>query len=186
MQANKWQAAAVVAVLMVSLSASAQETGGTFGSPGRLVISSDASASLGYGTYGGTDVGFFILEPGADYFIKENLSVGSSLRIRAYFGDADSTGISLTVRGGYNIPLADRVSVWPQASLGRNLGDEQVFPFGAEGFGTDATLNLDLYAPFLFHLTNNFFVGGGPRLGIGIGDDVGVVFSVNSTIGGHF
>ncbi|MFP2926461.1 hypothetical protein ACLESO_14820 [Pyxidicoccus sp. 3LG] len=189
MSANKWQLAAAVAGVMVSASAGAQESGGAsgggFGSAGSIVISTDASASLGYGTYGGADIGFFTLEPGADYFIKENLSVGSALRIRALFGDADATGIALVVRGGYNIPLAERVSVWPKVGLGLQLGDEQVFPL-AEAIATDATLALDVYSPFLFHLTPSFFVGGGPRLVLGIGDDVGVVFSVNSTIGGHF
>ncbi|NMO13995.1 hypothetical protein HPC49_00190 [Pyxidicoccus fallax] len=185
MQANKWQFLAAVAGLMVSLNAGAQETGGAFGSPGRLVIGTDASASLGYGTYGESDVGFFVLEPSADYFIKQNLSVGSALRIRAYFGDADATAIGLNVRGGYNIPVGDRVSVWPKVGLTLQLGDEQVLPL-AGVLPTDATLAFDIYAPFLFHLTNNFFVGGGPRLDLGIGDDVGVVFGLFSTIGGHF
>jgi hypothetical protein len=188
MQANKWQALALVAGLMVSLNAGAQETGGgggAFGSPGRLVISSDASASLGYATYGNSDVGFFVLEPGADYFIKQNLSVGSALRIRALFGDGDATAIGLNVRGGINVPLGDRVTVWPKLGLTLQLGDEGILPIGGI-LATDATLVFDAYAPFLFHLAPNFFVGGGPRLELGIGDDVGVVFGLFTTVGGHF
>lgn len=185
MQANKWQTLALVAGLMVSVSAAAQQTGGGFGSPGRLVISSDASASLGYATYGERNVGFFTLEPGADYFIKQNLSVGSALRIRAFFGDGDATAIGLNVRGGYNIPVGDRVSVWPKVGLTLQLGDEGLLPLGGV-LATDATLAFDIYAPFLFHLGSNFFVGGGPRLDLGIGDDVGVVFGLFTTVGGHF
>lgn len=188
MQANKWQALAVTAGLMVSLNAGAQEvaaSSGGFGSPGRLVISSDAAASLGYATYGNADVGFFTLEPGADYFIKQNLSVGSALRIRALFGDGDATAIGLNVRGGYNIPVGDRVSVWPKLGLSLHLGDEALLPLGGV-LGTDATLVFDAYAPFLFHVAPSFFVGGGPRLELGIGDDVGVVFGLFTTVGGHF
>ena len=185
MQANKWQFLAAVAGLMVSLNAGAQETGGGFGSPGRIVISADASASLGYATYGDRDAGFFTLEPSADYFIKQNLSVGTALRIRALFGDADATAIGLNVRGGYNIPLSDSVSVWPKLGLSLNLGDEELLPLG-NVLPTDSTLVFDAYAPFLFHLGSNFFVGGGPRLELGIGDDVGVVFGVFTTVGGHF
>jgi hypothetical protein len=186
MQANKWQFLAAVAGLLVSVSAGAQQTGGGFGSPGRLVISSDASASLGYATYGEQDAGLFVLEPGADYFIQQNLSVGSALRIRALFGDFDATGIGLNVRGGYNIPLGDRVSVWPKLGLTLQLGDEGLFPFGGAPLAHDVTLAFDAYAPFLFHLGSNFFVGGGPRLEIGIGDDVGLGFGVFTTVGGHF
>jgi len=185
MQVNKWQALVALAGLMVSLNAGAQATGGGFGSPGRLVIGSDTAASLGYSTYGNSDIGFFYLEPGADYFIKQNLSVGSALRIRALFGDGDATAIGLNVRGGYNIPVADRVSVWPKIGLTLQFGDEQLLPLGGI-LETDATLVFDAYAPFLLHLGSNFFVGGGPRLELGIGDDVGVVFGVFTTVGGHF
>lgn len=190
MQANRWQFLAAMAGLMVSLSASAQQTGGGFGSPGRLVISADASASLGYATYGDSNLVFFTLEPGADYFIQQNLSVGTALRIRAYSGEIgefeyDNTAIGLNVRGGYNIPLGDRLSVWPKAGLTLQLGDEAVLPL-AGVLNTDATLVLDIYAPFLFHVGSNFFVGGGPRLDLGIGDDVGVVLGLFTTVGGHF
>jgi hypothetical protein len=191
MQANKWQAVALVAGLMVSLSAGAQEsaraprTGGGFGNQGGIVISTDAQASFGYATNGNDGVGFFVLEPGADYFFKQNLSLGGALRLRAYFGDADATGIGLNARVGYNLPLGERISLWPKFGLGLNFGDN-VFAIGTEALLTDATLVLDAYSPVLFHVTSSFFVGIGPRLGIAIGDDVGISFSVNSTLGGHF
>lgn len=190
MQANKWQVVAVVAGLMVSLSAGAQEargpaTGGGFGSQGNIVISADAQAGLGYATNGDDGVGFFVVEPGADYFFKENLSLGGSLRLRAYFGDVEATGIGLNARVGYNLPLGERISLWPKFGLGLNFGDD-VFPFATNFLSTDATLVLDAYAPLLFHVTPSFFVGIGPNLGIAIGDDVGIGFSLNSTLGGHF
>lgn len=190
MQANKWQAVALVAGLMVSLSAGAQEaaraprTGGGFGNQGGIVISSDVQASLGYVTYGNDGIGFFSLEPGVDYFFKQNLSLGGSLRLRAIFGDGDATGIGLGARVGYNVPLGERISLWPKFGLELNFGDA-IFPF-ANVVATDATLVLDAYSPLLFHVTSSFFVGIGPRLGIAIGDDVGIGFSLASTLGGHF
>lgn len=191
MQANKWQAMALVAGLMVSLSAGAQEsvrgpsTGGGFGSQGGIVISADAQASLGYVTDGDDGIGVFSLEPSVDYFFRQNLSLGGSLRLRALFGDAgDATGIGLGARVGYNLPLGERISLWPKFGLELNFGDE-VFPF-AGTLSTDATLILDAYAPLLVHLTPSFFVGIGPRLAIGIGDDVLIGFNLSSTVGGHF
>jgi hypothetical protein len=189
MQANKWQAAALVAGLMVSLSAGAQErgpsTGGGFGSQGGIVITAGTQANFGYATYDGFDVGYFEVEPGADYFFRPNLSLGGALRLRAYFGDADETGIGLHARVGYNLPLGERISLWPKFGLGLNFGDE-VFPLGVAAFTPDSTLTLDAYAPLLVHVTSSFFVGIGPRLDILIGDEVGIGFGLNSTLGGHF
>jgi hypothetical protein len=187
MQANKWQTLAAVAGLMVSVSAGAQETGGSFGSPGQLVISTDASGNLGYSTEG-SGAGFIFIEPGADYFIKQNLSVGSGLQLRALFGDGDDpVAFGLNARIGYNIPLTDKVSVWPKGQVTLQIGDN-ILPFAVQNFptGADTTVILEGYAPFLFHVTNHFYVGGGPRLAFGLGDDVEVAFSVATTIGGYF
>ncbi|MCP3137210.1 hypothetical protein [Pyxidicoccus xibeiensis] len=189
MNLNKWQAAAAVAGLMVSLNAGAQEssvsTGGNFGSAGQLVISTDASASMGYTTQG-SGAGWLFLEPGADYFLKENLSVGSGLQIRAIFGDGDTVAaFGLNARVGYNIALTDRVSVWPKGIITLQVGDD-ILPFANPISSGDTTVILEGYSPFLFHVTNHFFVGAGPRLAIGLGDEVEVAFSVASTIGGYF
>ncbi|WP_164019119.1 hypothetical protein [Pyxidicoccus trucidator] len=189
MQANKWQALAATAGLMVSVSAGAQEVaasgGGNFGQPAQLVISTDASASLGYSTQG-SGVGFVFLEPGADYFIKQNLSVGSGMQLRALFADGDDlVGFGLNARIGYNIPLTDRVSVWPKGIVTLQLGDN-LLPFANQALPADVTVILEGYAPFLFHVSDHFFVGGGPRLAFGLGDDVELAFSVATTLGGYF
>lgn len=191
MKAFKWQTLAAVAGLMVSMTAGAQETGsaggGSFGNAGQLVISTDASANLGYSTEG-SGAGFIFLEPGADYFIKPNLSVGSGLQLRALFSEGDDlVGFGLNARIGYNIPLTDKVSVWPKGQVTLQLGDN-VLPFAVQNFptGADTTVILEGYAPFLFHVTDHFYVGGGPRLAFGLGDDVEVAFSVATTLGGYF
>ncbi|MCY1018368.1 hypothetical protein [Pyxidicoccus sp. MSG2] len=190
MNANKWQTLAAVAGLMVSVTAGAQETtastgGGSFGNVGQLVISTDASGSLGYSTQG-SGAGFIFLEPGADYFIKQNLSVGSGLQLRAIFSEGDDpVAFGLNVRAGYNIPLTDKVSVWPKGIISLQLGDP-LLPFANASLPADVTVILEGYAPFLFHVTDHFFVGGGPRLAFGLGDDVEVAFSVATTLGGYF
>lgn len=189
MQANKWQTLAAVAGLMVSASAGAQETGsvggGSFGQAGQLVISTDASGNLGYSTQG-DGIGFIFLEPGADFFLKPNLSVGSGLQLRALFaGGDDAVGFGLNARIGYNIPLSDKVSVWPKGIVTLQVGDD-LLPFANQILPADVTVILEGYAPFLFHVTDHFFVGGGPRLAFGLGDDVEVSFSVATTLGGYF
>ncbi|QSQ21580.1 hypothetical protein JY651_41465 [Pyxidicoccus parkwayensis] len=187
MQANKWQTLAAVAGIMVSATAGAQATGGgSFGNTGQIVISTDATGSLGYSTQG-SGIGFISLEPGADYFLKQNLSVGAGMQLRAAFTEGDDpVGFGLNARAGYNIPLTDKVSVWPKGQISLWLGDD-VFGFASPFLpGGDITVVLEGYAPFLFHVTDHFFVGGGPRLAFGLGDEVEVAFSVNTTIGGYF
>ena len=185
MKANNWKNLAAVAGVMVSVSAGAQESSGSFGSEGQFVISTDASASLGYSTQG-SGIGYIFLEPGADYFLKKNLSVGSGLQVRALFGSGDTiAAFGLNARIGYNIPLSERISVWPKGQVSLYIGDD-ILPFANQALPADVTVILEGYAPFLFHVTPHFFVGGGPRLAFGLGGDVEVNFSVASTIGGYF
>ncbi|WP_426756009.1 hypothetical protein [Myxococcus sp. Y35] len=185
MKANNWKSLAAVAGVMVSASAGAQESSGSFGQEGQIVISTDASASLGYSTQS-SGLGYIFLEPGADYFLKKNLSVGSGLQVRALFGEGDTVAaFGLNGRVGYNIALSERVSVWPKGQVSLYIGDP-VLPFANQAINADVTVILEGYAPFLFHVTPHFFVGGGPRLAFGLGDEVEVNFSVATTIGGYF
>ncbi|GEN11233.1 hypothetical protein SAMN05443572_11483 [Myxococcus fulvus] len=187
MKANQWQAMAVAAGLMVASTASAQETGGgsgSFGNAGQIVVSSDAYANLGYTTEGAGG-GYFHLAPSADYFLKENLSVGGNVQLRVNFGDDDSqAAFGIGARVGYNIALGEKISVWPKAGVTLFVGDNIIGM--QDGTGSLSTVILDGYAPFLYHITSHFFVGAGPRLAIGLGDDVDVTFGVSTTIGGYF
>ncbi|MCE9668341.1 hypothetical protein LY474_11010 [Myxococcus stipitatus] len=187
MQANKWKAMAVVAGVMVSASASAQATGGgsgPFGNAGQFVISSDASGNLGYTTEG-SGYGFISLNPSVDYFLKENLSIGSGVNIAAAFFDGDTqAAFGINARVGYNIALSEKVSVWPKGIVTLFVGDNILAT--QDGTNRAATVILEGYAPFLYHLTSHFFVGAGPRLSVGLGDDVDVTISVGTTVGGYF
>ncbi|QSQ12032.1 hypothetical protein [Myxococcus landrumensis] len=192
MKTHQWMA--VAAGVMVATSASAQSEagggggggggGGSFGNAGQIVVSSDASGSLGYTTEG-AGYGYLSIEPSVDYFLKENLSIGSGIRLRALFGDGDTlAAFGISARVGYNISLTDKISVWPKGVVTLFVGDDILAT--PEGTLAASTVILEGYAPFLYHVTPHFFLGAGPRLALGLGDDVEVTFGVATTIGGYF
>jgi hypothetical protein len=181
-----WQVLALVAGLVFTVEARAQEVSsgaaGSFGTAGQLVISSDFMGSIGYTSVSGPGDQFFIvLRPAADYFLKENLSLGGSILLGTAFRSGDDPLlVGLGVRAGYNVPLSGQVSVWPKLGLTVAHAD------GSFGFGDETYLEISLTAPFLVHLAPHFFVGGGPGLVTQIGDDTTATISVNTIVGGYF
>jgi hypothetical protein len=178
----QWPVLALVAGLMFTVEASAQEVRrggvGRFGAPGEIVLSSDLMGRIGYNSSG--DGQFFIyLQPAGDYFLKENLSLGGYVTLGTTFQEGpNAVQAGLGVRGGYNIWLNETVSVWPRLGLGVNHVD-----YG----GADSTfLAITLEAPFLVHLTSSFFVGVGPSLVTELGDDTSATLQVSTMVGGHF
>jgi hypothetical protein len=180
----QWQGLALVAGLL-SAEAHAQDiersvSAGGFGSTGQIVISQDMRGSIGYTSVSGSGDNFFIvLQPAADYFFKENLSLGGSVTLATAFQRGeDPLTVGLGVRAGYNIPMNSTVSVWPRLGLSVAHTNE---------FGGDRTyLEISLTAPFLVHLAPHFFVGGGPGLITQIGDDTVATLSVTTLVGGYF
>jgi hypothetical protein len=180
----QWKALALIAGLALSLDAHAQEApaerGGSFGSVGQLVISADFSGGLGYRSVSGPGDEFFIqLRPSADYFIKENLSIGGFIRMATALRDGnDPLAVGVGLRGGYNIALKEGISVWPQ--LGLAVEHEDAF------LRDDTYFEISLTAPFLLHLAPHFFVGGGPGLTTQIGDDTTATLGIFTVVGGYF
>jgi hypothetical protein len=181
----QWQALALVAGLVLSLEASAQaqeedivggrSTSRNFGATGQIVISSDFQGSMGYNS--GVEAFFINLSPSLDYFLKENLSLGGAITFATAISDgADELEVGLRVRGGYNIPLSDKVSVWPKLGLG----------VGHTNLGDNTYLEIALSAPFLVHFAPHFFIGGGPGLITQIGGDTAAILHVSTTVGGYF
>ncbi len=102
---TQWQALALVAGLVLSVEASAQgeevagdgTNAGNFGKMGQIVInsafvgpqfsvtSSSPGAALGYES--GSEAFFISLNPSADYFLQENLSVGGSIGLATTVSD---------------------------------------------------------------------------------------------------
>jgi hypothetical protein len=150
-----------------------------FGSPGELVISSDANLGLVGETTGGvngspsTSGWTLTLLPAADYFVIQGLSIGGFIDFthtetsvpNETNGTPNNTGSTSTStntfgigpRIGYNIPITDWISLWPK--LGLSFADTSV-----SGGGSGTAWTLTLFAPFLYHLATHYFLGLGPIL----------------------
>ena len=187
-----------------------------FGSPGELAISSSvggANLLLTGTTTGGVNgspssSGWNLtLEPSADYFVIQNLSVGAFV----VFTHAEtntpsttpgetstSTSTSTNTFGvgpriGYNLALTDWLSLWPK--LGLSYSDT-----GVSGGASHDAWTLVVFAPLLYHLASHYFVGLGPYLSADLaanGSSGGansqsgpypkqVVYGLRFTIGGWF
>ena len=157
-----------------------------FGDAGEMVINGALSGSIGHLGYssGGSSTTSFGIEPAFDYFSWRNFSQGAS----AFFRYNDSlSGIKLENKSvtfgitghlAFNLWLGDHVSLWPRLALG--VWQSQVtyyvppgtFSVSVDGrafsisSGTEISEDavfVELYAPFLFHLAQHFFVGLGPQ-----------------------
>jgi len=166
------------AALAAAAPAAAQEKLSAVNSDrGRFVFRNDASF-LGWGigaptTSVGVATGTlkgakfepqFSIAPSVDVFIIPNLSIGATLGVtynKANLGGAvDMFTFFFMPRVGYNVPIAQRFSFWPQLGLG--VGIQSASAGG--GSATNAMMPIDLYVPFLFHPAENFFLGIGPAL----------------------
>lgn len=182
---TQWWAVALVAGLVLSVEASAQpvdtsaspSTPGNFGSMGQIVIGSEFQGSIGY--HSGREAFFIGLRPSVDYFLQENLSIGGAVALGTTFmsGD-DPLELGLRVRAGYNVPINERVTVWPTLGLGVIHYDQ----FLASGTFFEVAIT----APFLVHLAPHFFVGGGPGLITQLGEDTAVTLQLSTVVGGYF
>ncbi|MBU8897283.1 hypothetical protein DRW03_17215 [Corallococcus sp. H22C18031201] len=202
--ANKWQAMAVAAGLVVASQAGAAEqitdptkvareagSASGFGHAGQIVVSADASGFFGYNT--GADALVLHLEPAADYFIQQNLSVGAAALVEQVFQDGpNTTALGVVVRAGYNLGVAEKVSLWPRVAFGPKF-------IHVSGGGSDLAFVLEGYLPALFHVTPHFFVGAGPQVRALISDRTGaggsdqgafsghdVTIGISTTVGGYF
>ena len=142
-----------------------------FGAPGELAISSDAQISLIGQSYSGNgapgNTFQFVLQPAADYFVIQNLSLGGYVEYahQSQSGTNGGPGTSsdtfgLGPRIGYDIPLSDLFSFWPKAFIGFSSTNTSS---GNQSFGQNAW-SVGIYAPFLLHPSQHFFLGLGPEL----------------------
>lgn len=179
----RWRILALVAGLVLSVEARAQEStggAGNFGSVGQLVFSSDFTGNIGY-VSGPRDYFLIDLRPAADYFLKDNLSLGGSVLLGTAFQSGDNPlVVGVGVRAGYNIPLSGNVSVWPKLGLGVVHSDDFLV------FSDGTYLEVSLTAPFLVHVAPHFFIGAGPGLLTQLGDNTVASLYVNAIVGGYF
>jgi hypothetical protein len=132
------------------------------------------------------------VQPSLDYFVIPNVSVGGALSItHGSLGGStgDVTGIGILVRGGYNLHLAPMISLWPQLQLGY-LHES----FSGGGMSTSGyTIPLQIFAPFLVHVTTHLFVGIGPAFSTDLVSKVQsqdasktTDIGIESVVGGYF
>ena len=172
---------------------------GVFGERGQFVVSSDLDFQLtrtSYSMGNGSSV-LFSLTPSLDYFVSSNFSVGALVQFSYQtnaaalgLGTADATIFGLGGRAGYHIVLTNILSLWLRGGL---LFLHDSYDAGAAGDGSGNILQLQVFAPILWHPAPHFFIGAGPALATDLmssfeGNDrpKATSFGILSTIGGYW
>jgi len=173
----------------------ADSPSGVFGAKGQLAISSDAGLSISNTSIDGIDGSStnIVMRPAVDYFVVDYLSIGGFLGLEHNSAPGGkSTAVSIGPRVGYNIPLSERFSVWPKvgfsfASTSQET-DEVELPSGATVGGDDessTSMQLNLFAPVMFHPVQHFFIGFGPAFDLDLsGDTKATTIAARLTLGG--
>jgi hypothetical protein len=120
------------------------------------------------------------LDPNLLYFLDDHWAVGGGLILDSSIGSGpDLTRFGLQPTVAYHVPINDDWTVLPQASL--------YFIFYG-GAGTGNAVGMQLYAPFLYHIAEHFFLGIGPLMQVDFTNDQGNVFRLGgqSVVGGYF
>jgi len=169
-------------IIAATSSAQAQEAPAEqFGAKGVLAISSDVGLTLQH-EFEGRDTTVFSLHPAVDYFLIDHLSLGGYVDFtHAGGGGSSTTNIGIGPRVGYDINLSSRFSFWPKAGLAFNHTAISAGPVDA----SNDELTINLFAPFLFHPVEHFFMGFGPNFDVdATGDNKQTVLGARLVIGG--
>jgi hypothetical protein len=118
----------------------------------------------------------------ANYFVVPHLSVGVAIGAQWLSSSPTSTGATSTFifhvgpRVGYDIPVAQAVSIWPQVGVDYRMLNETVPTATVTDTGnpsapsesisnatsTSSAVGITVLAPVLIHPTRGFFLGAGP------------------------
>jgi hypothetical protein len=166
----------------------ANSPSGRFGLEGQKSVSSDAGLSISNTSVSGVDgsTTTLILRPAVDYFFMDAVSIGGFVGVEyTSTPGGDSSVISLGPRVGYNLPVSERVSVWPK--IGFSLANTSVSDDDDpdDDDESNTSLQLNLFAPVMFHPAQHFFLGFGPALDVDLsGDAKATTIAARLTIGG--
>lgn len=160
---------------------------GRFGEKGQKAVSSDAGLSLSNTSISGVDgsTTSLVLRPAVDWFFTDSISLGGFVGVEYNSAPGgSSTVISLGPRLGYNLPLAERLSIWPK--LGFSLASTSIEDDTVAGDEeSNTSVQLNLFAPLMFHPVQHFFLGLGPALDQDLsGDNKATTIAVRLTLGG--
>jgi hypothetical protein len=170
-----------------------------FGLPGQIAISADLQLELIHSSTGGTSGTTFVIQPAGDYFVAPHISVGglvgygrgsASIVVGPTSVDATVTALIIGARGGYDLRLAPKISLWPTLTLAyEHRSTTRVGGADASGY----SIPLEIFAPLLFHLAPHVFVGLGPIFGTELANSVEGMdqpkttrFGFRSVVGGYF
>lgn len=148
---------------------------GAFGSLGQFAVSIDLpfmnegpQLAIVHQSHsmGGDSSTSIAIQPSLDYFVAPHVSVGGQVGIghgstglSVAGSTINQTVIGVEIRGGYELPLADTVSLWPRLGIGYNHTSY------SGGGGSDSSgydLDLLVSVPVLWHPASHFFLGAGP------------------------
>jgi hypothetical protein len=142
-----------------------------FGDASQLVISNDTNFGLSGSSFSNNGGSTFTLtiQPAIDWFIIQNLSIGAlvtfdhaSANVQGSSTSSNSYGVGGRV--GYNIAIGDALSWWPKLALLYAGSSGSTTPPGAGAQTTTSgnAFDVQVFAPFLLHPINHFFLGIGP------------------------
>jgi hypothetical protein len=153
-------------------------SGGSFGAPTQWVLS--MATATGSSTFflhkasgGGWEVN---LQPALDYFIADRISIGGLVGVDHTSGDEGTTTVSLGARAGFNLPLVDRITLWPTAGV---FVSHTSLPHDS-----NTASRLAVFAPFLYHAAPHVFVGAGPSFVYGLSGGDYKLYGLDLIIGG--
>jgi hypothetical protein len=191
MKRTLWALGPAAAGMLVAVPSPAQEAPGReFGHKGQLAMQADLQLSFeGRSVDNGGSSTTLVVQPAADYFVIDHLSVGGLVGLDIT-SDSPQQGPGTTVttfsvgpRVGYDIPLTDAISFWPDVFLAYSNST-----FSNNGrSNSSAAVTIGAFAPFLFHPVTYFFLGLGPNVSTDLSRDNGgkvTSYGIMSTIGG--
>jgi|HubBroStandDraft_2_1064218.scaffolds.fasta_scaffold119609_2 hypothetical protein len=160
-----------------SASASPAAAASSFGVAGAWVISVQS-----YNAGSATPSFFFakqasggeavVIQPGIDYFIGNGISVGGVVGVAHSTG---STTVNLGARAGFNQGLSGHVSFWPTIGVDGSYTHTTT---------SNSTAQLEVFAPFLYHVAPHFFLGAGPFLSYFLKGGPDTQYGLDFVIGG--
>lgn len=161
---------------------------GRFGEKGQKAVSSDAGLSISNTSISGIDGSTtnLLLRPAVDWFFADSISLGGFVGVD-YTSSAggSSTVISLGPRLGYNLPLSERLSLWPKLGFSLASTSFEDDTIAGDDEESNTSVQLNLFAPLMFHPVQHFFLGLGPALDQDLsGDAKATTIAVRLTLGG--
>jgi hypothetical protein len=117
----------------------------------------------------------FLIQPGLDYFIGNGISVGGVVGFGYTSGSPATTAVNFGARAGFNQGLNEHISFWPTIGIDGSY---------IHNTGSNTAAQLEVFAPFLYHVAPHFFLGAGPFLSYYVKGGPDTQYGLDFVIGG--